>query len=163
MCDFFPFVSPRLTPPLGSLQLSRQRLIAVSDNIAELTRVTRLSVSSRFSFCFALTPSLQLHNNSFTAIPAGVLAMTQLTSMDVRRHHGRRFPFFSRVAVQLTINRLVAIPPEIGLLTSLTALIVSRSLGHLATPDIFLASSAATRSWPCLVRSDGSQRSSGWW
>ena len=45
------FGSPRLTRSLASLQLRGQQLIAVSDNIAELTRVTVLSVSSRSSFC----------------------------------------------------------------------------------------------------------------
>ena len=48
---FFSFLVPRgLTRPLASLQLFNQRLIAISDNIAELTRVTELSVSSRFFF-----------------------------------------------------------------------------------------------------------------
>ena len=69
---------------MASLQLSRQRLIAVSDNVAELTRVTDLWVSTRFCFRFVLTLSLQLYNNALTAIPAGVFAMTQLTSLNVR-------------------------------------------------------------------------------
>ena len=73
--------SPRLTRPL---QLNGQQLIDVSDNIAELTRVTGLSVSSRFSFWFALTPSLQLDDNALAAIPAGVFVMTQLTTLYVR-------------------------------------------------------------------------------
>ena len=48
--------------------------------------MTVLWVSRRFSFCFALTPSL-LNSNALTAISAGVLAMTQLTVLNVRRRH----------------------------------------------------------------------------
>ena len=119
---------------MASLQLGLQRLIAVSDNIAELTRVTTLWVSSRFSFGFALTP-LQLGGNAMTAIPAGVFAVTQLTELNVRRR-GRR-AVCSRVAAQLMGNRLAAIPPEIGRLTPLKVFNVSRSPGRLATSDLF--------------------------
>ena len=87
--------------------------------------------------------------------------MTQLAFLDVRRRRCRRARFAHSLAVQLTGNRLVAIPPEIGRLTSLRELYVSRCSERLAS-DLFFASSAKTRSWPCLARSDGSQRSNGW-
>ncbi|MBT9555733.1 MAG: hypothetical protein IV100_06865 [Myxococcales bacterium] len=81
---FFSFFCSLLTCPLASLQLDGQRLTAVSNNIAELTHVTALLVSSRFSLSCALTPSLQLNSNFLTAIPTGMFGMTQLKFISVR-------------------------------------------------------------------------------
>lgn len=57
------FPSPTPVPKLFSRQL-----VDLSDNIAELPRMT----------------SLLLHNNSFAKIPAGILAMSQLNTLNVR-------------------------------------------------------------------------------
>ncbi|MBT9555157.1 MAG: hypothetical protein IV100_03965 [Myxococcales bacterium] len=64
----------------------------MSDNIAQLTSATRLSVRRdppRSLFvCFDTPCRLQLQFNSFTAMPAGVSALTQLTKLDVSRRRG---------------------------------------------------------------------------
>ncbi len=72
-----------------SPQLGDRQLVAVSDNIAQLTRVTKLRV--RLFLFSSLSSRLlhQLNDNAFTEIPAGVLGMTQLTSLQVSRR--RRF------------------------------------------------------------------------
>lgn len=43
------------------------------------------AVAVVFAFRFLMTSSAQLHANAFPEIPAGVLAMTQLTKLNVRR------------------------------------------------------------------------------
>ena len=70
-----------------TLDLCDRRLVTVSNNIAQLTRVTKLEVRLFFFFfrVVALTPLHQLHCNAFTEIPSGVLTMTQLTSLSVSR------------------------------------------------------------------------------
>ncbi len=60
----------------------------MSDNIAQLTRVTSLNVRLFVVFVSLRSRCLhQLYRNAFTEIPAVVLAMTQLTFLDVS---GRR-------------------------------------------------------------------------
>ena len=65
-------------------QLGERHLVIVSDNIAQLTRVTKLEVRL---FCFRVVDLRlqQLWGNAFSEIPAGVLAMTQLTFLTVSR------------------------------------------------------------------------------
>ncbi len=73
-----------------SPQLYDRQLVFVSDNIAQLTRVTQLWVRLFLFSCRCFDTSLhQLYRNAFTEIPAGVLTMTQLTWLDVSRR--RRF------------------------------------------------------------------------
>ncbi len=69
-----------------SPQLDRRQLVAVSDNIAQLTRVTTVWVRLFVVSCRCFDLLQQLYRNAFTEIPAGVLVMTQLTNLNVSRH-----------------------------------------------------------------------------
>ena len=71
MCVFhFSFVVA--SSVARSPQLNRRRVVAVSDNVAQLTCVTEL----------------MLHDNAFAEVPAGVMAMVHLTQLIVRRRRG---------------------------------------------------------------------------
>lgn len=68
----------------------------MSDEIAQL-RVTGVKVTLLNAFSFSLTLWPQLDNNAFSAIPPGVLTMTQLTVLDVRHVTAKLFFFLSHV------------------------------------------------------------------
>ncbi len=72
-----------------SPQLGDRQLVAVSDNIVQLSLVTKLLVRHFVVFVSLLDAVHQLYGNAFTEIPAGVLVMTQLTRLNVSRR--RRF------------------------------------------------------------------------
>lgn len=81
------------------LRLDTRQLLAVSDNVAQLSN----------------TSVLQLFNNSFTALPACVLPLTRLSSLDASN------------------CCLRSVPPEIGRFEALSTLYV-RGEPFLSSP-----------------------------
>lgn len=67
-------------------QFDELGIVAVSDNITQLTRMTLLGVrAARLSFFFfLLTLAWQLDSNAFSEFPTSVLVLTQLTYLAVR-------------------------------------------------------------------------------
>ena len=117
-----------------SLGLYSRSIVAVSDEIAQLSRVVRLS----------------LDYNAFSEIPRAVLTMTQLTYLNVRRSLPTRVSL-TRVGAdeRQPPGRDSArdLPPECA-----DADLGERAAGRLAKADVF-ASSTETRSPSCRASS----------
>ncbi|MBT9559285.1 MAG: leucine-rich repeat domain-containing protein [Myxococcales bacterium] len=94
-------------------QLRFRRLVGLSDNVAQLTRVAELS----------------LDRNTVLKIPAGVLAMTQLTSLTLSDNMLVAIPpeigrLRALTRLDLERNEIVALPRELGLLRELAVLLL---------------------------------------
>ncbi len=66
------------------LWLDDRQLVAVSDEIAQCTRVFKLTVRSRSCIAAAAHHRSQLRHNAFAEVPRGVLAMSHLRFLNVR-------------------------------------------------------------------------------
>jgi Leucine-rich repeat (LRR) protein len=94
---------------MTTLLLTRRFLVAVSADIAQLTRVANLC----------------LNYNCFEDVPAILLQMTQLRNLDVRFHHLLFASHLTTMASrQLGFNALSRLPPSISQLTGLSDLLL---------------------------------------
>ncbi len=109
-----------------SLQLYNRQLVAASDNIAQLTRVTKLEVRLFVVFrVVALTPSAPALSQRLHGGPRGRVDHDAADVLD--RESPSPIRSLLTRCLQLGGNRLVTIPPEIGRLRALKTLWVSRS------------------------------------
>ena len=108
-----------------SPQLVRRQLVAVSDNIAHLTRVTKLEVRLFVVSFRALTPSPTAQRQRLHRDPGGRVGHDAADVLE-RESPSPIHSLLTR-CLQLGGNRLVTIPPEIGRLRALKTLRVSRS------------------------------------
>ena len=114
-----------LADDADELSLKERRLVAVSDNVALMTRVKRLT----------------LYGNAFTTVPPCMMAMTQLVVLNFHSNRLAALPpaiGHMRLLKELYLsnNRLVTLPREVGELRALEWLLLSNNALRALPPEL---------------------------